>query len=82
MSPETPSMSKLAYTAGLTFKPAECFAIDIAYGYVSPIEGSRTDSAQYVDMISQLMGENPVKSFGGTYKATAHTFSIGARLSF
>ena len=82
LSPETPSMSKLAYTAGLTFKPAECFAIDLAYGYVSPIEGSRTDSAQYVDMISQLMGENPVKSFGGTYKATAHTFSIGARLSF
>ena len=34
LNPETPSMTKLAYTAGVTFRPVKWMNIDIAYGYV------------------------------------------------
>ncbi len=77
LSPETPSMSKIGITAGLTFRPFKSFAIDLAYAHVLPAEGNRTDGTNYVDMFSQQ-----IVKFGGTYKASANTFSIGLRYSF
>lgn len=77
LSPETPSMSKLAYTAGLSLRPAKWLAFDLAYGYVSPVQGERSDSAQYVNILTQQPA-----TFAGTYRASAHTFSVGLRLSF
>lgn len=40
LNPETPSMTKLAYTAGATFRPAKWMDIDIAYGYVNSADPS------------------------------------------
>lgn len=77
LNPETPSMSKLGITAGLTFYPFKSFAIDVAYAHVLPIQGERTDYTSYVDMFSQQ-----IANFGGTYKASANTFAIGVRYSF
>lgn len=77
LNPETPSMTKLAYTAGLTFRPARFCAIDVAYGYVNSADPERTGSTPY---IHPLTGE--VTAFSGNYTARAHTFSLGVRFSF
>lgn len=77
LSPETPSMSKMGVTAGVSLRFLKMINLDLAYGYVSPINGGRTDSTKYVDMFTQQVAE-----FGGTYKASAHTFSVGVRLTF
>lgn len=77
LNPETPSMTKLAYTAGLTFRPAKFCSIDVAYGYVNSADPERTGSTPYTNPVS---GE--VTAFSGNYTARAHTFSIGARFSF
>lgn len=77
LNPETPSMTKLAFTAGVTLRPARFMAVDLAYGYVNSADPERTGSTVF---------ENPItkqtESFAGNYKATAHTFSIGARFNF
>ena len=77
LNPETPSMTKLAYTAGLTFRPVRFCSIDVAYGYVNSADPERTGSTPYVH---PLTGE--VSAFSGNYTARAHTFSLGVRLAF
>lgn len=77
LNPETPSMTKLAYTAGLTFRPAKFCSIDVAYGFVKSADPERTGSTPCTNLIT---GE--ISAFSGNYTARAHTFSIGARFSF
>lgn len=77
LNPETPSMTKLAYTAGLSFRPAKFCSIDVAYGFVKSADPERTGSTPFSNPIT---GE--VTAFSGNYTARAHTFSIGARFSF
>lgn len=93
LNPETPSMTKMAYTAGLTFRPAKCVSIDLAYGYVTSADPERTGSYPYVNPLIQQLGvsqgldqvaatKNATSSFAGNYTAEAHTFSLGVRLHF
>ncbi len=79
LNPETPSMTKLSYTAGLSLRPAKCMSIDLAYCYVSSADPERSGSYpiyQYGDP-SQL-----TEVFSGNYKLHAHVFSIGVGFSF
>ena len=47
LNPETPSMTKLAYTAGVTFRPCKWMHVDLAYGYVNSADPERTGSYPY-----------------------------------
>ena len=95
LNPETPSMTKLAYTAGVTFRPIKWMNIDIAYGYVNSADPERTGSYPYTNSVLGIVNEklaaagvpesqltNPVTDFSGNYTARAHTFSIGVGFSF
>ncbi len=83
LNPETPSMTKLAYSAGLTVSPVKWFDIDVAYAYVNSADPERTGSSPYVNtVLSKLSGKPVVGAFAGNYKAIAHTFSIGLRFKF
>ena len=79
LNPETPSMTKVSYTAGLSFRPARFVSIDLAYCYVSSADPERTGSYpiyQYGNP-SQL-----TEVFSGNYKLHANVFSIGVGFSF
>lgn len=79
LNPETPSMTKVAYTAGLSFRPARFVSIDLAYCFVSSADPERSGSYpiyQYDDP-SQL-----IEVFSGNYKLHANVFSIGVGFSF
>lgn len=95
LNPETPSMTKLAYTAGATFRPAKWMDIDIAYGYVNSADPERTGSYPYVNSVLGIVNEklqaagvpasqltSAVTDFSGNYTARAHTFSIGLNFHF
>lgn len=77
LNPETPSMTKLAYTAGFTIRPARFCSLDFAYGFVNSADPERTGSTRYTHL---LTGET--SAFSGNYKARAHTFSFGMRFAF
>ena len=92
--PETPSMTKLAYTAGVTFRPCKWMHVDLAYGYVNSADPERTGSYPYVNSVLALANEqiknvapeypttSAITDFSGNYTARAHTFSIGVGFSF
>lgn len=58
LNPETPSMTKLAYTAGVTFRPVKWMNIDIAYGYVNSADPERTGSYPYTNSVLGIVNEN------------------------
>ena len=79
LNPETPSMTKVAYTAGLSLRPTKCMSIDLAYCYVSSADPERTGSYpiyQYGNP-TQL-----TEVFSGNYKLHANVFSIGVGFRF
>ena len=95
LNPETPSMTKLAYTAGVTFRPTRWMDIDIAYGYVNSADPERTGSYPYTNSVLEIVNRKlqaagvPESSlaqtttdFSGNYTARAHTFSIGLNFHF
>ena len=94
LNPETPSMTKLAYTAGVTFRPCKWMHVDLAYGYVNSADPERTGSYPYVNSVLALANEqiknvapeypttSAITDFSGNYTARAHTFSIGVGFSF
>ena len=77
LMPNVPSMSKIGVTAGLSLRFFRLIFLDLAYGYTLPVEGGRTGSTQYTNMLTQQ-----AELFSGTYSGDAHTFSVGLRLSF
>lgn len=74
INPETPSMNRMGYTCGLSLKPADFMAIDLAYAFVNPACCSRTGS--YPDAYSTG------GAFERNYKLKAHIFSVGLRFDF
>ena len=79
LNPETPSMTRVAYTAGLSLRPTKCMSIDLAYCYVSSADPERTGSYpiyQYGNP-TQL-----TEVFSGNYKLHANVFSIGVGFRF
>lgn len=85
LNPETPSMTKLAYTAGLTLRPTRWLDIDLAYGYVNSADPERTGSYPYTNSVLELLGVDSAQAttdFSGNYTARAHTFSLGLNFRF
>lgn len=79
LNPETPSMTKIAYTAGLSFRPARFMSIDLSYCYISSADPERNGSYpiyQYGNP-SQL-----TEVFSGNYKLHANVFSFGVGFAF
>ena len=79
LNPETPSMTKAAYTVGLGFRPWKFMTVDLAYCFVSSADPERTGSYPIYEYgnPSQLSGV-----FSGNYKLHANVFSIGVGFSF
>lgn len=75
LNPETPSATKLAFTAGLTINPCSVMAIDLAYAYVATADPERTGSYPY-EFNGTMM------PLAGNYRIHAHTFSLGMRFHF
>ncbi len=77
LNPETPSMTKVSYTAGLTLRPAKCMDIDLAYCYVSSADPERTGS---YPTLNQITGK--WETFSGNYTLHANVFSVGMNFHF
>lgn len=79
LNPETPSMTKAAYTVGLGFRPWKFMTVDLAYCFVSSADPERTGSYPIYEY------GNPshlTEIFSGNYKLHANVFSIGVGFSF
>jgi len=79
LNPETPSMTKTAYTVGLGFRPWKFMTVDLAYCFVSSADPERTGSYPIYEY------GNPTQLsdvFAGNYKLHANVFSIGVGFSF
>ena len=69
LNPETPSMTKVSYTAGLSFRPRKYVSIDVAYCYVSSADPERTGSYP----IYSYQDNTKLESiFSGNYKLHPH----------
>lgn len=77
LNPETPSMTKVSYTAGLTLRLAKCVSVDLAYCFVSAADPERTGSYPIYDTAGNL-----TDVFAGNYKLHANVFSVGIGLHF
>ncbi len=78
LNPETPSMTKVAYTAGLSLRPTKFMSVDLAYCYVSSADPERTGSYPLYDYTSGKLSE----VFAGNYKLHANVFSLGVAFKF
>ena len=79
LNPETPSMTKLSYTAGLSLRPCRHMSIDLAYCYVSSADPERTGSYPVYNYQDNTQLES---IFSGNYKLHAHVLSLGVGFSF
>lgn len=52
LNPETPSMTKVSYTAGVTINPCKNVSIDLAYGYITSADPERTGSCSYYRLLT------------------------------
>lgn len=75
-NPETPGMTKIEPTLGLTFRPIPCLGINIAGMYVA---GLGVDNASYTSS-NVLTGSS--STFTADYKLHSWTASLGLSLSF
>ena len=78
LNPETPSMTKVAYTAGISLRPTKFMSIDLAYCYVSSADPERSGSYPVYGYTSGILEE----VFSGNYKLHANVFSLGVGFSF
>ena len=78
LNPETPSMTKIAYSLGASFQLARSLALDLAYCYVSSADPERTGSYPIYGYSSGQLEE----VFTRNYKLHAHVVSFGMRISF
>lgn len=87
-NPETPGMTKLNPSVGLSFRPVAGLSVDLAFVYVAGL-GRDDASCTYPDLlaskISQLLPSveiPPVKEFRADYGVHAFVPSIGVSYSF
>ena len=79
LNPDTPSMTKVSYTAGLSFRPRKFVSIDVAYCYVSSADPERMGSYP----IYSYQDNTKLESiFSGNYKLHAHVLSFGVGFNF
>ena len=83
-NPETPGMTKVEPSVGLSFRPVDRFSIDVAFMYV---QGCGADNAtgQYDDFIAKnypMLGLPDTGEFTADYKIHAVIPAIGLRYAF
>ena len=79
LNPETPSMTKAAYTAGLSLRPCKGMSIDLAYCYISSADPERTGSYPVYSYQDNTKLES---IFSGNYRLYAHVVSFGLGFNF
>ncbi len=80
LNPETPSMTKVGYTAGLSIMPCKNnrnFSIDLAYAYITSADPERAGSCPL-----SVNSDGTVNAFSANYTTKAHTASIGLSWGF
>lgn len=75
-NPETPGMTKVEPTLGLTFRPISNLGINLGLMYIA---GLGEDNASYTSM--NILTQKP-ETFTGDYKLHAFVGSLGVSLSF
>lgn len=80
-NPETPGMTKLEPTVGLSFRPVSNFSIDFSMMYVAGL-GRDNASCTYEDLLLKSAGAPFVKPFTADYKLQAFCPSIGVSYRF
>lgn len=75
-NPETPGMTKIEPTVGLSFRPVKNLSIDFAFMYVAGM-GKKGVSCEYTDMLTQK-----AMQFTADYKLHAFIPSIGLSFSY
>lgn len=92
-NPETPGMTKIEPTVGLSFRPLPSLSIDLGFMYIHGC-GKKGANVEYPDLIGQtmygqlgaetasFMGFSPVGKFTADYKLHAFAPSIGISYSF
>ncbi len=78
LNPETPSMTKVTYTLGLTLRPAKRMTLDLAYCFISAADPERTGSYPIYSYPDGQLTD----VFSGNYKLHANAFSVGIGLHF
>lgn len=83
-NPETPGMTKIGPSAGISFRPIPSLSIDFSFMYVGGI-GVKNAECSYDDLLAAKMPmlQLPAKPiFKADYKVRAFTPSVGLRYSF
>lgn len=75
-NPETPGMTKIEPTVGLTFRPVPCLGVNVAAMYVA---GLGIDDASYTS-VNVLTGQPT--TFTADYRLHSFTASVGVSLAF
>ena len=71
LNPETPSMTKVSYTAGLSIRPTSFLSIDLSYGYITSADPERTGSYPYVNPLTYQLTYTGAIQAGATKEAAA-----------
>ncbi|MCM1521935.1 MAG: outer membrane protein transport protein [Muribaculaceae bacterium] len=95
-NPETPGMTKIEPTIGLSFRPVKGLSIDLAFMYIHGC-GAKNTSCEYTDLLGATMIQkmsaiglgneaqkmfSPTATFRADYKLHAFAPSIGVSYSF
>lgn len=91
-NPETPGMTKVEPTVGLSFRPVKGLSVDLAFMYIHGC-GAKNTSCEYNDLLgakmlndygalAQQMGFKATQTFRADYKLHAFAPSIGVSYSF
>lgn len=81
-NPETPGMTKIEPSLGLSFRPMSQLSIDFSMLYVAGL-GEDDAKCGYVDLLAAQMGSNDViRQFNADYKVHAFIPSLGVSFSF
>lgn len=80
-NPETPGMTKIEPTVGISFRPIKRMSIDFAFMYIAGL-GENDAKCSYDDLLLKSMGQPYKKEFKADYKVHAFAPSIGISYSF
>ena len=83
-NPETPGMTKIGPSVGLSFRPIKGLSIDVGFLYVAGL-GKKDASCTYADLLAvkiPALGLPAERTFTADYNVHAFTPSIGVSYSF
>lgn len=80
-NPETPGMTKINPSVGLSFRPVKGLSFDVAFVYVAGL-GRDNASCTYTDLLAPKLGMPAEATFTADYKVHAFVPSVGVSYSF